>query len=374
MVSVIMPVYNSEQFLRDAIESVLRQTMNDFELLIINDGSTDSSEDIILSFSDRRIRYIKQENIGEAGARNTGLRNARGEYVVWQDADDISLPNRLSVLLSVIEETGADFAHSDMLIVNERKEPIGYWSSLQIRASSVNRFLLKKGTPYNNPTMMVRKAVFSGRFFDTELIIGTDTDMISRFAGSAFGIHVPQPLLFYRRHGTNLSGQGTYEIQAHHVIKYLKDHTLDKLCPEINWDDRDHDRSNNVRALMIVGLHLSRRGLKREAKLFFERAQALMQDSDEEHFVRGILALERRSYAEAIHHFRGVGHQDYVVKNYLGETLAYLGDFNAAFDFIMQAVLEKPDYEDAISNLRSIGCAKGLVLTDVDVSKFILKY
>lgn len=93
-VSVILPAYNAERFLKEAIDSVLEQTYSNFELIIINDGSTDNTDAIIQSYSDPRIVYIKQENQGLARALNNGIAKARGNFIARMDADDICMPTR----------------------------------------------------------------------------------------------------------------------------------------------------------------------------------------------------------------------------------------------------------------------------------------
>jgi len=103
-VSVLMPVYNGEKFLREAIESVLRQTFTDFELLIINDGSTDGSLDIIQTYSDPRIRLINNgANIGLIATRNKGIDNARGAFIALLDCDDIAYPERLATQVNFLD-------------------------------------------------------------------------------------------------------------------------------------------------------------------------------------------------------------------------------------------------------------------------------
>lgn len=144
MISVIMPVYNGAEFLEDTIQSVINQTEKDFELIIINDGSTDHSEEIILSFSDPRIRYFKQENQGPAAARNKGLDHVNGDFVVIQDADDVSLPCRFEILKRRF--TSPVVVHSDVLLINEKNEPLGYWTSSNIERKRILRFYLKVGT------------------------------------------------------------------------------------------------------------------------------------------------------------------------------------------------------------------------------------
>jgi len=105
LVTVLMPVYNGEAFLREAIDSILNQTFSDFEFLIINDGSTDSTEAIIKSYNDPRINYHKNEqNIKLIATLNKGLALARGKYIARMDADDISLPDRLEKQVHFMEK------------------------------------------------------------------------------------------------------------------------------------------------------------------------------------------------------------------------------------------------------------------------------
>lgn len=103
-VTVAIPVYNDEKYLREAIDSILNQTYKDFILLIINDGSTDNSEDIIASYTDKRIKLINHScNMGRPAARNTALDAADTEYLAWMDADDISLPDRLQKQIAFLD-------------------------------------------------------------------------------------------------------------------------------------------------------------------------------------------------------------------------------------------------------------------------------
>ena len=104
-VTVLMPVYNAEQYLREAIGSILHQTFTDFEFIIINDGSTDRSEEIIKSYTDTRIRYYKNEsNLKLIATLNKGFDLAGGKYIARMDADDISLPNRLQLQFELMEK------------------------------------------------------------------------------------------------------------------------------------------------------------------------------------------------------------------------------------------------------------------------------
>ena len=102
MISVVMPTFNGEKFIKEAIESILNQTFNDFEFIIVNDGSIDNTEKIIQSFSDKRIVYVKKEqNSGISDTLNLGISLAKGKYIARMDDDDISIPNRFERQLEV---------------------------------------------------------------------------------------------------------------------------------------------------------------------------------------------------------------------------------------------------------------------------------
>ena len=110
-ISVLMSVYNGEEFLKESIESILNQTFADFEFIFIDDGSTDASEEIVHSFSDPRLVVVQQENIGLTKSLNKGLGLARGAYIARQDADDISVSNRFEKQVAYLD------AHPEVAVV-----------------------------------------------------------------------------------------------------------------------------------------------------------------------------------------------------------------------------------------------------------------
>jgi glycosyltransferase involved in cell wall biosynthesis len=103
-VSIIMPVYNAGVYLTTAVESILHQTYSNFELLIINDGSTDDSETVVRSFTDPRIRSFHQNNIGLTATLNNAIQLCRGKYIARMDQDDISEPHRIERQVHFLEE------------------------------------------------------------------------------------------------------------------------------------------------------------------------------------------------------------------------------------------------------------------------------
>jgi glycosyltransferase involved in cell wall biosynthesis len=104
LVSVVMPVFNAARYLRESMKSILNQTFTEFEFILVNDGSSDDSVNIIKSYNDKRIKLIQQENQGVAGALNTGLRMSEGKYIIRADADDLNHPMRIEKQVGFLEK------------------------------------------------------------------------------------------------------------------------------------------------------------------------------------------------------------------------------------------------------------------------------
>jgi glycosyltransferase involved in cell wall biosynthesis len=153
IISVIMPAYNAESYLKDAMSSILNQTFSDFEFLIYNDGSTDRTHDIISSFADKRIVYKKSEkNQGYLNLLNDGLSVAKGKYIARMDADDIALPKRFEEQFKYLEE------NPEVGICGSWIEFIGEKSGVIERPVSFEQiqYGLFFGCPLTHPTIMMR--------------------------------------------------------------------------------------------------------------------------------------------------------------------------------------------------------------------------
>lgn len=130
--SVIVPMYNAEKYIASTLDSLLKQQFKDFEIIVVDDGSTDKSGEIVTKYFsfDRRIKYVKQENQGTGGALNTGHRLAVGKYLTWCSADNIYLPNFLSGFYSAFQHIEQDkipveFLYGDFIYINDRGQKIG---------------------------------------------------------------------------------------------------------------------------------------------------------------------------------------------------------------------------------------------------------
>ena len=216
LVSVVMANYRSARFLRDAIDSVLKQTMTDLELIIVDDVSNDGSLQIIEEYieHDSRVRLIAlSQNLGPSGARNRGLEEARGEWIAIVDSDDHIHPERFKILIAAAERDGADLVADDLLIFDDsgsevttmlNRDTEGFWvgEAEFIRANS----LYSSGPVLGYCKPLIRRSALAETRYDTTLRIGEDFDLILRllFAGCKFKIY-PDLLYFYRKHSGSIS-------------------------------------------------------------------------------------------------------------------------------------------------------------------------
>jgi len=160
MVTVLMPVYNASEFLREAMDSILDQTYEEFEFLIINDGSTDSSVNIIESYEDERIRLVHNtENFGLIKTLNKGIEMAFGKYIIRMDADDISENNRIEIQVNFMEKNNdVAVAGSNGVIFLSDKPLIKKPTDFPIKYSEIRCKLLFE-SPIIHPAVIMRKNV-----------------------------------------------------------------------------------------------------------------------------------------------------------------------------------------------------------------------
>lgn len=208
-VSVILPAYNCESFLAKAIQSVLDQTFSDFELIIINDGSTDNFEEIILSFNDPRIVYIKNKrNCGLIFSLNKAIDFARGKYIARMDGDDICLPRRLELQKNYLDENpGIAIVATTIIMINEEGEESGKWKlDQQTLTSKIIRSTMLNENCIAHPTVMGQAVVFKKFHYQPYQKNIEDYDLWLRLLAN--GLHlskIPEPLLYYRVHSTSIT-------------------------------------------------------------------------------------------------------------------------------------------------------------------------
>jgi len=203
LVTVLMPVYNGERYLREAIDSILNQTYSNFEFLIINDGSTDLSEDIIFSYNDLRIIYVKNEfNIQLIETLNKGLNIAKGEFIARMDADDISYSNRLEKQVHFLMNNQKVGLLGTAFEFINGEERISYYQDdkdLRLSLCFYNSFL--------HSSVMFRKEILSkyNFSFNKKYIHAEDYKLWTEFVCKSKVANLKDVLVKYRIHDNQIS-------------------------------------------------------------------------------------------------------------------------------------------------------------------------
>lgn len=174
MISVIIPVYNGEKYLRETIQSVLNQTYQDFEIVAVNDGSTDHSLEILESISDPRLKIINKKNTGVSDTRNVALHASMGEYICFLDADDYLSRNYLQHMYRIVENKNAD-----MVVCNYvpfRGTPIFPENKVVPQLVQSSKFLAQAGVLTSVWTKLIKKSTLSNNhiLFENTMTFGED--------------------------------------------------------------------------------------------------------------------------------------------------------------------------------------------------------
>ena len=215
-ISVVISVYNGEKHLRESVESVLNQTFTDFEFIIVNDGSTDASLEIIKSYDDERIQIINnEENIGLTKSLNKALKQAQGEYIARQDADDISLPNRLELQLEFLEKhPEVALLGTGVYVINENGDTV----EKRIMHPKPKKSLLK-GNRFIHGSVMFRKSVIDelGAYNET-LKYSQDYELWLRMSKKYDVRNLTAPLYKLRMHRDSILSRKMEEQQMYAVL------------------------------------------------------------------------------------------------------------------------------------------------------------
>lgn len=227
-VSVIMPVYNAEKYLKESIESVLNQSFTDFEFIIINDGSTDCSREIILGYDDSRIKFVENEaNMGIAETMNKGINLAQGELIARMDADDICLLEKLEKQVEFMSQ------NQHIGILGGWTKTFGYGGEFickyPVEDDRIRCELLFLNT-FANPTIMIRKKIYldNDLFYNKTFVPSEDYELFSRaFEYTSFA-NIPEVLLLYRMHESNITKTINQDYHLQNVLK-TREFQLKKL-------------------------------------------------------------------------------------------------------------------------------------------------
>lgn len=242
-ISIVMPTYNRENFIKEAVLSVLGQNYQNFELIIVDDGSTDKTKKIIKSIKDQRIIYIYQKNLGRSVARNKAIKIARGKYLAFLDSDDLFLPGKLKKQVEFLEKnTEYGMVYTSALNIDEKGKILDYVYEASKSGDIYKDVAFFLPVIITLPTVMVRKdIVIKLRGFDEKMERFEDIDMWRRIAQKYPIYAIPEPLSKIRSHSGNIMG---------HPLKIFKE--LNYYILKVFWQDKEMSWSYKRKAASLL--------------------------------------------------------------------------------------------------------------------------
>lgn len=277
--TVLLSVYNSERYLAEAIDSVLSQTFSDFEFLIINDGSTDRSCNIIQTYTDPRIRLVHNtENIGLTKSLNRGLALARGALIARQDADDRSLPRRLQYQVEFMDSNpGVALLGTQCRIICAAGRVLRSIGEYRVTSPLAIQWALLFGNPFVHSSVIFRKNVIVEELggYNERYQFNQDFELWSRLLEKHSASNLPVALVDYRSHENSIAGRRNPDwaavmrenlklnigVQRKNIYRVLHSEKLGACWPEIwsaitvSWLSKRCERKPTVVLKLVREIH-----------------------------------------------------------------------------------------------------------------------
>ena len=266
-VSVIIPTYNRADLIGETVESVLSQTFDDFEIIIVDDGSTDSTREVVRGF-DGPIKYIYQENQGVSCARNRGFEASRGDYICFLDSDDVWSPRMLEREVSLLDSNSdLGFVYSDYQFVNRDGEMLpkpAVFRAHPLRRGRIFRFLVYFDFIIFSTVLARRDCINKVGLFDPSFEAAQDLDWLLRMTSVYETDYVSEQLCLYRKHDGNTPSTLTEACTARLIAKYLSDERTKRSLGD-EWREIYFDLYLNV-----AHYHYNRRSMAAARKYYFK--------------------------------------------------------------------------------------------------------
>lgn len=266
-VSVIIPTHNRAHLIGRSIQSVLNQTYKDFEIIVVDDGSTDNTREVIKEFQrkDKRIKCIRHEkNKGGSAARNTGIKLARGEYIAFQDSDDEWLPEKLEKQMGFFKNMPAEVGiiYSDMWRITRNEKSYFYSPKIMPKHKIIYKQALDYGVSnIGIQTSLIKKEVFDkAGMFDEKFPRFIDLEFFIRLSKYYYFFHIKEPLVNYFDADKGISSNTKALITAR------------KLILEKYFEDIKKDKKILAKHYLGIGTSLCINGEIKEGEIYFAKA------------------------------------------------------------------------------------------------------
>lgn len=366
-VSIVISTYNRAYCIGDAIQSALNQTLPVAEVLIIDDGSTDNTAEVVAGFNFDKLRYVKKENGGLADARNRGVEEAVGDYIIWLDDDDLVLPHVHQTYLELLsEDPNIDivygdyrFVDADGAILYDLKHDEFYRNN----AFYISRLLTGLRVPHGGS--MFHKSVYEKYgLYDVSFKSAPDYDLFVRIARDVSFKHADSIVYIYKIHDGNMSSirQKSDRTPERRVVKKTVDmFSLDELFPDLDWGNEEY---STARALVSIGNLFFKYKDYSAARLYYLDAAAKFKELDmgkvedvtECYISIGNTFLQEEKFIDALGYYEmscRLIESDRVFYK-LGVALLKLGRDEEAWDYLESALSITPEHNAAKSALNEI--------------------
>ncbi len=262
LISVCIPTYNRVDCLKEALDSASNQDFGDYEIVIVDDGSTDETEELISSFNNDKIRFIKKEHSGAPDTRNRAIKEARGSYILWLDSDDALYQGAISLYAKFIEKfPDVDVFYGDLVIVDNN---LTEWKELRYpdwhgkNDALIAHLVVENKIP--NPGVLIKNSAYDKiGLYDTEFIRAHDYEWYSRAAGELSFKHIGSRVCKWRWHDKNMSSESVnYDksYDAKIVQRMLNRYDMRRLFPKIPWDQLSKEEALSIAYLEIARILL----------------------------------------------------------------------------------------------------------------------
>lgn len=206
-VSIIIPTFNRSKFIGQAIYSALRQTFFDFEIIVIDDGSTDGTRNVVEQFDDYRIRYYYQKNRGVSSALNLGIQKSKGEFIARLDSDDLFLPQKIESQIRVFRsKPQVGLVYTQAFNVDSELNFIGLYPQQHKLPQNLLKALRMALFPPSQSIMFRKRCVLRTGFFNEKIHIAEDWDFCIRMARYYSFYYIERPLVLIRKHDAMITG------------------------------------------------------------------------------------------------------------------------------------------------------------------------
>lgn len=369
MVSVIIPVYNGERYIEKSIKSVLDQSFRDIEIIIVDDGSTDGTANIIKKYN---VRYIYQNNKGPSAARNRGIKEAKGEYISFLDADDIYYPLKIEEQVQILEKfKDVDLVYNAVNVIDGDDEVL-LTLSAEVELDSKEDFyaycLFRQPIPCP-PSIMVRRKCFDKVIYPENLVNAEDYFFILEMAKYFKFKYIDKILYLYRRHQGNLTNN--HVLQVKNEVNIVKDIGLKNIERAIDNSRFSKNDKNLLMAKILIKIEEYDKA-KHILNTYIENNEA----SYLHWFYFGNINYKIKEFNKAIECYKNaINKNDNMAEAYNNLACCYgmLKKNNLAYGCFKKAIEMRKNYIDPVYNLENTN-NKELKITERELRKVLTNY